>query len=263
MTSKMTSPCPTTRADMGGVLNRYDAYSTGTAADWGRVMDSPDNLSGAEALAAGVGSGGDTSGLFHTSEVRWFARGPLPPDVQAWFTREGTMGAVERRNDTYQLYGLDDIGVKRRHRTTLEVKMRRTLGASLILGEGLEGRIEEWSRWEPGEEGRIWQSPDKGWIGVQKVIYTRSFMPTDREVILPAIHTNRLYAACDVEVAEVVADGIDTWTLALKAFGPTARRQQALTSSWRTLQAHSPSTENLEFALDRACGYPGWLRLVT
>ena len=68
------------------------------------------------------------------------------------------MGAVERRNDTYQLYGLDDIGVKRRHRTTLEVKVRRTLGASLNLGEGLEGRIEEWSRWEPGEEDGIWQS---------------------------------------------------------------------------------------------------------
>ncbi len=226
-------------------------------------MDPTDNLSGAEALAAGVDSGGDTSGLFHTSEVRWFAHGPLPPDVQAWFTGGGTMGAVERRSDTYQLYGLDDIGVKRRHRTTLEVKVRRTLGASLNLGEGLEGRVEEWSRWEPGEEDGIWQSGDRGWIGVQKVIYTRSFLPADREVILPAVHTNRLYAGCDVEIAEVMADGIDMWTLALEAFGPTTRRQRALTSSWRTLQAHSPSTENLEFSFDRACGYPEWLRLVT
>jgi hypothetical protein len=116
-------------------------------------MDSSDDFSGAEALAAGV----DTSGLRHTSEVRWFAHGLLPPGVQAWFTGGGTMGAVERRNDTYQLYGLDDIGVKRRHRTTLEVKARRTLGAPLNLREGLEGRIEEWSRWEPGEKDGIWQ----------------------------------------------------------------------------------------------------------
>jgi hypothetical protein len=122
-------------------------------------------------------------------------------------------------------------------------KVRRTLGASLNLGEGLEGRIEEWSRWEPGEEDGIWQSRDKGWVDVQKVIYTRSFLPADREVILPAIPTNRLYAGCDVEIAEVTAVGTSTWTLALEAFGPTVRRQQALTSSWRTLQAHSPSTE--------------------
>jgi hypothetical protein len=51
--------------------------------------------------------------------------------------------------------------------------------------------------------------------------------------------------------------------LALKAFGPTARRQQALESSWRALQAHSPLPEDLGFTFDRACGYPEWLRLVT
>ena len=225
----------------------------------GRTSDE----SATDTSALGAESFSDTAGLFHTSEIRWFAHGPLPPDVEDWFIRGRSAGSVERRLDTYQLYGINDIGVKRRHRTTLEVKVRRVLGPSLNLGNGLEGRVEGWSRWEPGEAGGIWQSPGKGWIGVRKVIYSRSFMPADREVMLPAVHAERLYPGCDIEIAEVNADGTDTWTLALKAFGPTARRQQALESSWRTLQTHSPLPENFEFAFDRACGYPEWLRLVT
>jgi hypothetical protein len=210
-----------------------------------------------------AGSSGDTADLYNTTEVRWFARGPLPPDVLTWFTGGRTMGSVEDRHDIYQLHGLNDIGVKRRHGATLEVKVRRTFGTSLNLGDGLEGRIEEWSRWEPTEDDGAWQLPETPWIDVHKVIYTRSFMPTDREVILPAIHTNRLFAGCDIEIAEANVDGIDTWSLALEAFGPTARRQDALVSSWRTLRAHSPSIEGLRFAFDRVCGYPEWLRLVT
>ena len=226
-------------------------------------LDATPDRSGADTSVVGAESSGDTAGLFNTSEIRWFARGPLPPEVEAWFTAGRTMGVLECRTDTYQLYGLDDIGAKRRHRTTLEAKVRRTLGDSLNLGNGLEGRIEEWSKWEPGEADGIWQSPDKGWLSVRKVIYTRSFMPADREVILPAAHTNHIYAGCDIEVAEVNADGTDTWTLALEAFGPTARRRHALVSSWRTLLALSPLPENLEFTFDLACGYPEWLRLVT
>jgi hypothetical protein len=226
-------------------------------------MDHTADRSGTDTSAISAGSGSNTAGLFHTSEVRWFARGPLPPDVQDWFTGGRTVGSVEERLDTYQLHELNDIGVKRRYGTTLEVKVRRTFGPSLNLGDGLEGRIEEWSRWEPAEDDGIWQSPDTPWIDVHKVIYTRSFMPTDREVMLPAIHANRLFAGCDIEIAEVTVDGIDTWSLALEAFGPTTPRQRALASSWRTFQAHSPSNENLGFAFDLACGYPEWLRLVT
>ena len=133
-------------------------------------MDRAPDESGGDASAAGPASTSDTAGLFHTSEIRWFAHGPLPPEVTDWFTGGRTAGSVESRVDTYQLFGLNDIGVKRRRRETLEVKVRRAFGASLKLGDGLEGRIEEWSRWEPGEDGGIWQSPDRGWVAVRKVI---------------------------------------------------------------------------------------------
>jgi len=214
------------------------------------------------AWAVAAGSGGDTAGLFNTSEIRWFSRGSLPSEVLAWFTGGRTVGSVEDRHDFYQMHRLNDIGVKRRHGSTLEVKVRRTLDEPLDLGDGLDGRMEEWSRWEPVEDDGAWQLPDAPWIDVHKVIYTRSFMPTDREVILPAIHSNRLFAGCDIEVAEVTVGGIDTWSLGLKAFGPTSGRQQALATSWGTLRTHSPLTEGLDFAFDRACGYPEWLRLV-
>lgn len=226
-------------------------------------MDPSEDRSGVDTSVIGAGSSGDTAGLFHTSEVRWFARGSIPQGIRDWFTGGRTVGSVEERLDTYQLHELNDIGAKRRYGTTLEVKVRRTLGTPLNLGNGLEGRVEEWSRWEPGEDDGIWQLPETPWIEVHKVVYTRSFMPTDREVILPTIHTNRHFTGCDIEIAEVTVDGIDTWSLALEAFGPTTGRQQALVSSWRTLLAHTPSTEDFGSSFDRVCGYPEWLRLVT
>ena len=213
---------------------------------------------------SGIGTDpdGDLVHVFHTSEVRWFAVGPLPLAVQDWFTSGGTVGRVEDRHDTYQLHGLNEIGAKRRDRGTLEVKVRRTLGDTVVLGHGLEGRLEEWSKWDPGEGVGIWQSPDAPWIDVRKVVFTRSFMPTDQEIILPANHRVRLFAGCDIEVAAVTVDGIETWTLALEAFGPDTGRLRALMSAWGTLLARSPLSIDFGSSFDRACGYPEWLDFV-
>jgi len=258
-------PVPSTGMDALTAQRAAQADTLMPFDDREEAVDLMDDQSGADdwvSWAVAAGSRVDTAGLFNTSEIRWFSDGPLPSEVLAWFTGGRTLGSVEDRHDFYQLHRLNDIGVKRRHGSTLEVKVRRTLDAPLDLGSGLDGRIEEWSRWEPAEDDGAWQLPDAPWVDVHKVIYTRSFMPTDREVILPAVHSNRLFAGCDIEVVEVAAGGIDTWSLGLKAFGPTTGRHQALATSWQTLRTHSPMTEGLDFAFDRACGYPEWLRLV-
>jgi len=173
------------------------------------------------------------------------------------------MGSRERRVDTYQLYGINDIGVKRRNRRTLEVKVRRTLGAHLNLGYGLEGRIEEWTRWTPDEDEGTWQSADKGWVGVHKVVHTRTFAPTGKQLALPTREPARSDIGCDIEVVAINALKSDTWSLSLEAYGPTVERRAALETSWSALQMHSPLPEAFAFMFDRACGYPEWLRLVT
>ncbi|MCJ7754821.1 MAG: hypothetical protein MUP13_09670, partial [Thermoanaerobaculales bacterium] len=96
-------------------------------------------------------------------------------------------------------------------------------------------------------------------IDVRKVVFTRSFMPTDQEIILPANHRVRLFAGCDIEIGAVTVNGIETWTLALEAFGPDTGRLPALMSAWETLLARSPLSIDFDSSFDRACGYPEWL----
>ena len=40
-----------------------------------------------------------------TTELRWFADGPLSPGVAAWFTLDGRVGSIEERCDAYRLGG--------------------------------------------------------------------------------------------------------------------------------------------------------------
>ena len=72
-----------------------------------------------------------------TGELRWFAPGPIPPEVLTWFG--GT--AVEERCDTYRLDGRDDMGLKLRSGKLLELKVRQSVDTvTLALSEGLAGR---------------------------------------------------------------------------------------------------------------------------
>ena len=74
-------------------------------------MDYTSDGSGTNTSAVGAEPFSDTAGLFHTSEIRWFAYGLLPRHVEDWFTGGRTTTNTERRLDTYQLYGINDIGV--------------------------------------------------------------------------------------------------------------------------------------------------------
>ena len=91
----------------------------------------------------------DAFSVVDTTELRWFVPGPLPADIRGWFT--GSTGVAEERCDTYLLDGRGDIGVKRRFRETLELKVRQSLDERIELGEGLAGSLEVWRKWSPAE----------------------------------------------------------------------------------------------------------------
>ena len=103
----------------------------------------------------------DAVSVVDTTELRWFVPGPLPPDVRGWFT--GSTGVPEERWDTYLLDGRVDIGVKRRFRETLELKVRQSLDGRVELGDGLGGLLEVWRKWSPAE-GLVEDDAD-GWCG--------------------------------------------------------------------------------------------------
>lgn len=200
--------------------------------------------------------------VLDTSELRWFALGLPPGEVVAWFSAGGGAGITERRCDVYQFNGLHDIGLKRRFGATVEVKVRRAVGASIALGAGPEAPLEEWRKWVPSEGDPMWPAPDSQWIKVHKAIRTRTFMLEGGEVAGPASFAGETDAGCDVEVAALTVGGIEVWTFAFEAFGPRDGHSDAVVGSWASLVARSDPPGNLWSYFECAAGYPEWLDLV-
>jgi hypothetical protein len=210
----------------------------------------------------GEGGGAHSFGsvpILDTSELRWFASGPLPLGVIAWFTCDGTLGTIEERTDVYQLHRLHDIGVKRRARDILEVKVRRSIGDDLAVTAGLAAPFEEWRKWSPFEGDPMTPSPDIPWIDVRKAVITRTFLLPDHEVVGPAPHVDDSLSGCDVEIAAVNVGGLESWTFGFEAFGPKSNRRRTVASSWDKLVAESGGYEHLGSHFQQAAGYPEWL----
>ena len=185
--------------------------------------------------------GPDASSVLDTTELRWFFAGPLPSNVRNWYV--GSSGVAEERCDAYLLDGRVDIGVKRRFGTTLELKVRQSLGEPIELGEGL---VDE------GTDGR--------WVDVHKSVVKRRFLIDGTEV---AFSSDPLAtgACCDVEIAEVTVGAVQAWTFAFAAFGPPATRRNALLASWQTLAPGAPRPGSFGPRTGQAMGYPQWLAL--
>jgi hypothetical protein len=199
----------------------------------------------------------DALSVVDTTELRWFVPGQLPADVRGWFT--GSTGVAEERCDTYLLDGRVDIGVKRRFRETLELKVRRSLDGRIEIGEGLAGSLEVWRKWSPAE-GLLEDGPDGRWVDVHKSVVKRRFAIDGTEIAFPS-DPRVTGAGCDVEVAGVTVGVVQGWTFAFAAFGPPATRRDALLASWQGLVAATPCPEPFGPRTGRAMGYPEWLAL--
>ena len=210
----------------------------------------------------GTADRGPSVAVLDTSEVRWFSGGSPPPAVVDWFTLSGMAGTLEERIDTYQLHRLHDIGVKRRSRTALEVKVRRDIGDPLTIAPGLSAPFEEWRKWSPRLGDPMSPSPDTPWIDLEKTVLTRTFMLGDEEIEGPASHDDDSLSGCDVEVAAVTVAGLDAWSFAFEAFGPKMSRRSAIAAAWTALVDASGVPEGLESHFTFVGGYPEWLARV-
>ena len=199
----------------------------------------------------------DARSVLDTTELRWFVPGPLPRDIGDWFA--GSTGVSEERCDTYSLDGRCDIGVKRRFRETLELKVRQSLEGWVELGGGLAGSLEAWRKWSPAE-GLVEDGSDGRWVDVCKSIVKRRFLIDGTEIAFSS-NEQTPGAGCDVEVAEVTVDNAQWWTFAFAAFGPSATRRDALGASWQQLVATTSCPELFGHRTGRSMGYPEWLAL--
>jgi len=202
---------------------------------------------GASLLAAGVParmtrSDSHSPLVLDTTELRWFIRGSLPAEVAVWFT--GSTGVLEERIDTYLLDGRDDVGVKRRFRQTLELKIRQLLDERIEFGDGLAGPLEVWRRWSPAE-GLVEHVVDERWVDVHKSVVKRRFLLNGTEVAFSPV-VEATGAGCDVEVAGVTVRG--GVRRASDATGGTARimaRVGGRSTVPRTVRASHRSSDGL------------------
>lgn len=208
-----------------------------------------------------VRSVGQGVAIIDTTELRWFAPGVLPTDVEAWFTKAGTVGAVEERCDRYRLDGQPALGVKRRFRTTLEMKMRQSVGERLRLDDGLVGRLEVWRKWSP-VGGFADSSAPWSWIDVSKRVVKRRFSVGGDEIEHSSDADSMEAAGCDVELVAAAVGDLTAWSFAFAAFGPVSSRRDALLAAWEALCAEGAHPDRLPSSFTRSCGYPEWLTTV-
>lgn len=193
-----------------------------------------------------------------TSELRWFFDGRLPDEVRTWFTFGEATGLAQDRCDAYRVDGQQDIGVKLRFRTVLELKIRQARPEFVFVGQDLEGWLEVWQRWSPAD-GRIDLTENENWVDVNKSVIKRRFGGDGQE--LPLSEENRAMTGqgCDAEVASISMEGRMAWTFALAAFGPADGHRSSLERAWATIESGRLLPEGLQLDGTNSCGYPKWI----
>lgn len=194
---------------------------------------------------------------FDTTEVRWFGTGRMPADVLNWFTRSGSHGSLEIRQDAYLSTGSVSIGRKRRNHGPLEIKTRRGLGATFALGNVLVGRIEEWRKIV--SPGLHLPRRSRRWVDVHKVVVTRTYQQEPTGGLVEVLRGDMSLPGCDVELAEVAVDDTEAWTLAFEAWGPGEQQRSILHASADLFLAGTGLPADISNRLPVSMGYPAWL----
>jgi hypothetical protein len=205
------------------------------------------------------GAGGarsDPSAPFDTTEVRWFAAGPLPDALVQWFAASGEPTLVETRRDAYLAAGSHGVGQKRRNYGPFEVKRRLRYGEFVHLSDALTGRLEEWRKLV-----EIQPVPTAGdrWADVNKVVLTRTYRLRSDGQVVRARERDISVPGCDIELASVSVAGIDAWTFAFEAWGPSDRRRDVLDQAADLFIVASGLPAELTSHLSADMGYPEWL----
>jgi hypothetical protein len=184
-----------------------------------------------------------------TREVRWFFEGPPAGDVLDWFMSGPGTITDEYRSDLYdQTAALRGVGRKLRAGTSLDTKVRRSQTRDIELAAGLGGHVEDWVKVsEPARDTMpLFARP----IELTKHIRTRRYaLPREGEV----------GAGCEVELAEVRAQGTVWWTICFETLGPPQLRADSLAAGIHGFVQDSPLPDFVHTDATASHSYPDWI----
>ncbi len=198
-----------------------------------------------------------------TVEVRWFLTGPPPRVVSDWFLHAPVPAITESRADLYlDLSDRDDMSVKVRAGTLLELKFRTGVLAEPVLAEGFDGRVESWTKWgfalHPAELAT--GGGDPRWIQVEKKRWSRLHeAATDggSSHAVPSIE-RPASSGCAAELVEIRVGDHIAWGIGFEAFGTASDLWQVLVDGMNAYVADTP-LGSLEFGIGDSHSYPAFL----
>jgi hypothetical protein len=201
-----------------------------------------------------------------STELRWFYKGGLPPDVKDWFCGSALCIEEEARSDHYLVFpGSAAIGVKVRDGSRLEIKARLTEPAPFSLpGGSAIGQLDSWTKWSHQDKevadrlGGL-RFGDPLWVTVLKERWLRKFQIDD--VRLEEVDASaKVERGCSIEVTRLSVQDTPWWTFAFESFGSPVRPEdlQRAAAHFLKLLPHS-----LVLTQHDSCSYPEWLNRLT
>lgn len=197
--------------------------------------------------------------MYTTVEVRWFAPGSPPEELERRFDALGAPGGETRRDTYLDLPGAPELGVKLRGGERLEVKLRECEFGETRLAGGPAARLERWKKWSfpVGPSGCLPAGlglPEGSWLDVDKSRRMVTYRLTGDGDVLPAEEWPD--EGCSLELTSLVVGGQQWWTVAFEAFGD--RLVDALLAAAEEFFRVPEPAEALAGA--RSCAYPAWLQ---
>ncbi|HEY9726099.1 MAG TPA: hypothetical protein V6D50_06585 [Chroococcales cyanobacterium] len=184
--------------------------------------------------------------MLTTLEVRWFARGQPPTEVEHWFNADcpgELMRTPEEREDLY-LYTprCDYLNIKLRQ-GSLDVKWRKAQLGVRQFSKCWEGQVEQWLKWTCKDPDSQTMMPaevmGKGpWISVKKV------------------RLQRQYQAVSYELTQLNVMDDDWWSMGFEA---AIEQGEQFESFERVVTQVSQTYRGPELSTEHSYAYPAWL----
>jgi hypothetical protein len=191
-------------------------------------------------------------------EIRWILPGSIDARVAGWFGRR-FLSTEESREDLYLMEPqLGGLSVKVRAGAALEVKMYGGSPGMLTVAGRTTGRIESWQKWSfPFSQYRRGRGDQFAWQPVRKKRHVSRLTRREGDRAATAGPSPGLQPKCEVDLAEIHANGQAWWTLGFEATGPLDLLRGELQATADLVFAHRPS--GLELGVRESRSYAQWL----